>query len=51
LSDAQKEWLLKAVRRERAKMVLVSGAEFVLIDGEETGLDARQTAAMAWRAA
>jgi hypothetical protein len=51
LSDAQKEWMLKAVRRERAKMVLVSGAEFVLIDGAETGLDARQTAAMSWRAA
>jgi hypothetical protein len=51
LSDAQKEWMLKAVRRERAKMVLVSGAEFVLIDGAETGLDARQTAAMAWSGA
>ncbi len=51
LSDAQKEWMLKAVRRERAKMVLVSGVEFVLIDGAETGLDARQTAAMGWRGA
>jgi len=47
LSDLQKEWMLKAVRRQRAKMVLVLGADFVVIDGAKMGLDARQMAAMA----
>lgn len=50
LSDRQKEWMLKAVRREKAKMAVVTSGEFILIDGADVGLDERQTAAMAWTA-
>jgi hypothetical protein len=48
LSDRQKEWMLKAVRREKAKMVVVADREFILIDGKEVGLDERQSAALGW---
>ncbi|HUZ90309.1 MAG TPA: MobA/MobL family protein [Methylocella sp.] len=51
LSDRQKQWMLKAVRREKAKMAVVTGREFVLIDGKEVGLDERQSAALGWSAA
>jgi len=51
LSDRQKEWMLRAVRREKAKMAVVAGGEFVLIDGTEIGLDERQSAALGWSGA
>ena len=48
LSDAQKNWILKAVRRRKAKLVVMVEEEFVVIDGTVVGLDQRQTAAMGW---
>jgi len=44
----QKQWMLKAVRREKAKMAVVLDHEFILIDGKEVGLDERQSAALGW---
>ena len=48
LSEAQKNWILKAVRREKAKLVVMMGEEFIVIDGRAVGLDERQTGAMGW---
>jgi len=48
LSDAQKNWILKAVRRQKAKLVVMLDEEFVVIEGTTIGLDQRQTAAMGW---
>ena len=48
LSDAQKNWILKAVRRQKVKLVVMVDEEFVVIEGTTVGLDQRQTAAMGW---
>lgn len=48
LSDAQKNWILKAVRRQKSKLVVMVDEEFVVIDGTTVGLHQHQTAAMGW---
>ncbi len=45
-----KEWMLFAARVVKAKLVLVDGSGFKVIDGGDIGLDAEQLAAFAARA-
>ena len=48
LSEAQKNWILKAVRRKKAKLVVMLAEDFVSIEGTAVGLDQRQMVAMGW---